>query len=263
MIKENDYITILAPMVTRLKLSGNNLLIFALIHGFTKDEERFFNGSISYISQWLNISKNSVVDTLKVLVSANYLTKKEEYKNGVKFCHYKSNMNDLISKLDSGCDIALPIAKTRGGIPKSQHNINIDIDNIKEDTIVSKKGKVFFDVRNDLSYVDAEYYTIWNEWLDYKDEIKKQYKTQRGATMQYHSLIKYSEDNPILANAIVKRSIEQSWDGFFALSQKQKDLFMSKKSPYIDKDSYITNRVEDMQKEIDKKRLIIEGKEYR
>lgn len=48
-MKETDYITILSPMVSKLKLSGNNLIIFALIHGFSKDGEHSFNGSLEYI----------------------------------------------------------------------------------------------------------------------------------------------------------------------------------------------------------------------
>ena len=45
-------------------------------------------------------------------------------------------------------------------------------------------------------------------------------------------LIKYANNNPILANAIVKISIEHSWDGIFPLSDKQIDFFLSPKSPY-------------------------------
>lgn len=98
------------------------------------------------------------------------------------------------------------------------------------DKSIPKKKE--FDVYADLSYVDAPYTAIWHEWLDYKTEIKKQYKTQRGANGQYNTLIKYANNNPILANAIVKISIEHSWDGFFALTDKQVDFFLSPKSPY-------------------------------
>lgn len=98
------------------------------------------------------------------------------------------------------------------------------------DKSIPKKKE--FDVYADLSYVDAPYTAIWQEWLDYKTEIKKQYKTQRGAKSQYHTLIKYANNNPILANAIVKISIEHSWDGLFPLSDKQMDFFLSPKSPY-------------------------------
>ena len=131
------------------------------------------------------------------------------------------------------------------------HSENRDMDNMPQLNTKDDKGnnrtkdlpkkeiidksipkKKEFDVYADLSYVDAPYAAIWQEWLDYKKEIKKQYKTQRGAESQYKVLIKYANNNPILANAIVKISIEHSWDGIFPLSDKQMAFFLSPKSPY-------------------------------
>ena len=126
--------------------------------------------------------------------------------------------------------------KIRYGEMPTQHNRdnrqNTDKKQKEErDKSLSKKDKRY-DANADLSYVDAPYADIWQEWLDYKKEIKKQYKTQRGAKSQYNTLIKYANNNPILANAIVKISIEHSWDGFFALTDKQIAFFLSQKSPY-------------------------------
>ena len=36
-MKDGDYINILAPMKSKLKLKGNALMLFALIHGYSKD----------------------------------------------------------------------------------------------------------------------------------------------------------------------------------------------------------------------------------
>ena len=127
--------------------------------------------------------------------------------------------------------------KIRHGEIPTQYNIDTlhsrDDRKGKEerDKSLSKKDKRY-DANADLSYVDAPYASIWQEWLDYKKEIKKQYKTQRGAKSQYNTLIKYANNNPILANAIVKISIEHSWDGLFALTDKQIAFFLSQKSPY-------------------------------
>ena len=127
---------------------------------------------------------------------------------------------------------------SRHGESPTQYNID-DVYNrdyrkeYKEerDKSLSKKSSAY-NANVDLSYVDSTYAAIWQEWLDYKKEIKKQYKTQRGAKSQYNTLIKYADNNPILANAIVKISIEHSWDGFFPLTDKQVDFFLSPKSPY-------------------------------
>lgn len=106
-------------------------------------------------------------------------------------------------------------------------------------SIPKKKAK--FDVYADLSYVDAAYADIWKEWLEYKDAINKQYKAQQGAISQYKSLLKYADNNAILANAIVKRSIENSWQGLFELSDKEKAFYMSERSPYSTTTNTSTN----------------------
>lgn len=103
----------------------------------------------------------------------------------------------------------------------------------KDKSFSKKKAK--FDVYADLSYVDAEYADIWKEWLEYKDAIKSQYNAQKGAIIQYNSLLKYADNNVVLANAIVKRSIERSWQGLFELNDKEKALYLSERSPYYTK----------------------------
>lgn len=143
--------------------------------------------------------------------------------------HNKEEASDATKNSDT--------EKIRHGEIPTQYNIDIihSRDDMKDkeerDKSLSKKDKRY-DANADLSYVDAPYADIWQEWLDYKKEIKRQYKTQRGAKSQYNTLIKYANNNPILANAIVKISIEHSWDGLFALTDKQIAFFLSQKSPY-------------------------------
>lgn len=107
-----------------------------------------------------------------------------------------------------------------------------DADNSNAKKSKRKKYKAKFDVYADLSYVDEAYADIWREWLEYKDAINKQYNVQKGAIIQYKSLLKYADNNVILANAIVKKSIEHSWNGLFGLSDKDKELYLSERSPY-------------------------------
>ena len=115
-----------------------------------------------------------------------------------------------------------------------ESNRTKDLPKEEKDKSFSKK-KAKFDVYTDLSYVDAEYADIWKEWLEYKDAIKSQYNAQKGAIIQYNSLLKYADNNVVLANAIVKRSIERSWQGLFELSDKEKALYLSERSPYYTK----------------------------
>lgn len=163
------------------------------------------------------------------------------------------------------------------------HSENRDMDNMPQLNTKDDKGnnrtkdlpkkeiidksipkKKEFDVYADLSYVDAPYTAIWQEWLDYKKEIKKQYKTQRGAESQYNVLIKYANNNPILANAIVKISIEHSWDGLFPLSDKQMAFFLSPKSPYaVEEKGYELEMSEQTYTEETDDNIFINGQVYK
>lgn len=264
-IKSGDYVSILAPMVQKLKLSGNNLLVFALIHGYSKDDEHTFHGSINYISCWLNISRNAVIDTLKVLVDSNYITKKEFFKNSVKFCEYKSNYEHLIKKLDSGCEIALPVAKTRKGSAKTglgsaemQPNIDIYIDKDidrkeKKDTIVSKEKK--FSFLNSLLELGIEENIAKDFML-----VRKNKKATNSETA-FDAIKREIEKTNATPNECIKLCVERDWKGF-------KAEWYERIQPSMFDDNYINNRVADMQKSIDEKlsnRQTVKhnGKEYR
>lgn len=110
-LRENDYIAILSPFVTKLGLSGNKLIIFSLIHGFCRDGEQEFKGSINYISEWTNTSRNTVISILKELVDLGLLEKRDYVVNGVKFCAYKIGSQVFappVQNCDEGSEIIAP-----------------------------------------------------------------------------------------------------------------------------------------------------------
>ena len=110
-LRENDYIAIFSPFVTKLGLSGNKLIIFSLIHGFCRDCEHEFKGSINYISEWTNTSRNTVISILKELVDLGLLEKRDYVVNGVKFCAYKVGSQVFappVQNCDVGSEIIAP-----------------------------------------------------------------------------------------------------------------------------------------------------------
>ena len=76
-MKSNNFVVIQGWMCNELDLKGNELLVFALIHGFSQDGESLFRGSREYIADTFNISKPTVDKTLSSLVSKDYLIKIE------------------------------------------------------------------------------------------------------------------------------------------------------------------------------------------
>lgn len=216
----------------------------------------------------LNIGKQALRDRIDKLVLFNLLEKEAIRNEQGSFVVFRigTRYEQLVyNKKEEGVCIKIEggVYQTTHGVvenytPKNSSTINTSTIKEKEDKSSKKKSRIAFDVREDLSYVEEAFVQIWDEWLDYKDEIKKQYKTQRGAKSQYKSLVKYANNNPILANAIVKNSIEHSWDGIFALTDKQVELFLSPKSPY-----YIDKNNEQQTNKQTSEQVIINGQIYR
>lgn len=153
-IKKESFFTVQAFMVNELKLKGNELLIYAIIFGFSQAENQFFTGSLNYLASWCGISSKTTVKTiLNNLIDKGLLEKEDIYKNGVKYCKYKAlteiksisipadeNKKNCkgISKIDTGY-----INNCYGGISKIDmgiseivpNNIDIHIDNKIENII--------------------------------------------------------------------------------------------------------------------------------
>lgn len=110
-MERNDYIQIQASMVTELGLSGNQLIIYALVHGFCKDGIHEFKGSINYICEWTNLSRSTVISILKQLVEDGLLVKRTYMENNVTFCAYSmgGKKNALpVQNFDGGSEIIAP-----------------------------------------------------------------------------------------------------------------------------------------------------------
>lgn len=74
-VKDNNFIAIQGWMRTKLNLKGNELLIYALIYGFSQDGESRFKGSRKYIADWCGCSLNTVDRSLSSLVDKGLLAK--------------------------------------------------------------------------------------------------------------------------------------------------------------------------------------------
>lgn len=89
----NNYIVILDWMVSELGLRGNELLVYALIYGFSQDGESEFTGSIQYICDRTGVTRNTTKNILKQLVADELLIKRDVKHQGVKYCTYRANLD--------------------------------------------------------------------------------------------------------------------------------------------------------------------------
>lgn len=105
-MKQGSYIVVQEWMVSELGLKGNELLIYALIYGFSMDGESEFVGSISYLEKWTGVARNTVKSILKKLVEKELVAKRDFIKENNNRCAYK--VRGVGQKLPQGrAEIAL------------------------------------------------------------------------------------------------------------------------------------------------------------
>lgn len=74
-ITDNNYVVIQSWMSTKLKLSGGDLIVFAIVYSFSQDGESEFRGSINYIKNLVGKSRDTVIRSLKYLESRKFVKK--------------------------------------------------------------------------------------------------------------------------------------------------------------------------------------------
>jgi hypothetical protein len=76
-------------MVNRLELTGNELMVYAIIFGFCQDPTNpFYRGSGKYFADSLRVSRRTISTVLEELVKKGYIKKHDRFERGLKFCDY-------------------------------------------------------------------------------------------------------------------------------------------------------------------------------
>lgn len=91
-MEKEYYINIQWWMAQRLKLSGNELLTYAIVYGFSQDGESAFLGSSKYVSYALRVSRPTAIKALDSLTSKGLIIKTQEKINDIVFNRYKANL---------------------------------------------------------------------------------------------------------------------------------------------------------------------------
>lgn len=167
-INNENYVLIQGWMVNNLKLKGNELVIYAIIYGFSQTENQLYTGSLQYLANWTNSTKQGVIKCLKSLQKKGLIGKKEKIINGVKFCeYYSTKFNGVLNKVEWGIKQSLI-----GGIKQSLPN-NIVIDNIEDNITTNNNIYTYAEENFGRPLVPAEYEKI-NSWLSlFSEDIIK------------------------------------------------------------------------------------------
>lgn len=121
-IKNENFIAIQGFMVKELGLTGNELIAYALVYGFSQDDESKFKGSLNYVAEWLNCSRTTAFNLLNKLADDGFIKKTEKTINGVKFCNYSATKpnNEELKEIK----LRKQIRKEREKLERSSKKLN-------------------------------------------------------------------------------------------------------------------------------------------
>lgn len=175
-LKDGNYFVVQSFMVKELKLKGNELIVYAIIYGFSQTENQTFSGSLQYLAEWTNSTKQGVLKSLKALQEKGFIIKNENYINGVKFVeYYATKFNTPLNYVEQGVlnKVEYPIKQSLPNNIDDNISFNIKDNNKRFKPPTLEEVKAYCAERK--NNVDADrfidYYTS-NGWQVGKNKMK-------------------------------------------------------------------------------------------
>ena len=228
-MENTDFLNIQGWMINELNLKGNELIIYALIYGFTKDGVSEFRGSRQYMADWTNSSVRSVQNVVNSLVNKGMIEKNNHINKygSLETSGYKainvpklsSEKNSIVEKkVHEGSEkSSSPLEKkVHEGSEKSSHN---NIDNNISNNIVDIKEKNI--KKESVNSVIAEYtenkdlQDALHGFVEMRNKARKPL-TARAMKLSLNKLNELALDD-VTKIAIVNQSIVHSWLTFYKL----------------------------------------------
>ena len=192
-VKDQNFFVIHGWMLNQLELKGNELLIYALIYGFSQDGESKFRGSLAYISDFAGCSKSTCSSALNSLVEKGYIVRVTDVVNGVTFNKYSA---------------VPPHQKSVGGIPETEGG-GIPKSGTNNNSLDSKEEKIV------MPFASEEFISKWKDWIDYKKEQHKfTYKSAKTHQSAVYLLFEESNKDEATALKMLDRAMIKGWKGW-------------------------------------------------
>lgn len=208
-MKNKNYITLMGWMFNDLKLRPNQAAVFGLIHGFSQDGQSVFKGSLTYISDTLNLSRRTVITILKTLVDGGLIDKKSIGQKPQMFNEYNVNINVL----ESSAKFAL------GGVKNAQGGAEIAPGDSVE--IAPNSNTIHINIESGtraLDYFKKERPDMFNTWcmqnlttIENKDKFIADFND------------KYDEENKVYDVKLIHRRLSRFARAWVEFQQRFKD----------------------------------------
>lgn len=200
-VKPENFYVVHGWMIRELNVNRIELDIYAIIFGFSQEENCAFRGSLRYLADWAKCSRRAVIYNLQSLEKKGYIKKKEYFNNGVKLCEYYATKTrneksapsapGVVQEMHQGsANDAKKVVQEmhQGGANDAPNNIedNIDINN-KEKEIYKEKETPSFS----LCVFDSDFSKFWSEYprKEKKDRAKKAFLKKRKAGLEFNTIL--------------------------------------------------------------------------
>ena len=210
---ENNYIVIQGWMVTNLKLTGNELIIYALIYGLSQTDNQKCTASQTYLSEAAGCDESTLRRVIKRLTEKGLITKDSVVRKGVTYNEYKA-------LLPEGKTPGRGVGKTPGGGWAKRPPIN-NIDNInslsKESEGASTLSKTSQEIKKAFEEHEflSEALRIWLKYCKDKGIGYRAVSVTKWVTL----LVDEAKGDPKIAVAVVNQSIDNGWKSLFSLKK--------------------------------------------
>lgn len=232
-IRSDNHVCLDGWMINELELSGSELIVFALIWGFTQDGNQWCTASQAYIARWANISTRGLRKILDKLESKGLLIKETNICSKGLECKYRAirpsteeqetdrNFVPVRSE-QSSCQVGTMFPSDGNIVPirseqSSYNNIEDNIENNIENNIFNQAAK-----RKSEAELKQDFEELWK--LYPRKEGKK------DAFNYYKKAIKNGT-----TNEEIRRGIEnyKAW-----LKAKNETNYIKQGSTFFSKESW-------------------------
>lgn len=231
---ETEGFIVIRPWMIEMGLSGNELIVFALINGFSMDGKSTFNGGLEYLCNQTGIARRTAINCLKRLTEAGMIKKTSVTKNGVDYSAYSvskqackkctGEKNALVQKVHSGSEKIARVGSEKIA-PKKK-----DIKE-KESKGISPlnppKGKTAKNAFNPIEYITSKNVSrqVAEDYVSHRNNLK----AKVSKTVVDRLEVKALSAGYTLEDAMAE-VCAQGWRGFFPPKVSAKQAVTSNQS---------------------------------
>lgn len=228
-VKDNNFIAIQGWMRTQLNLKGNELLIYALIYGFSQDGESRFKGSRKYIADWCGCSLNTVDRSLGSLVNKGLLAKYPYTDaNGNRLVEYAA-IHPTAAATPAPAATQHPTTAQAPAQDTWADTTNANAEQFQLPVAEpepapqpkkTRKTKSFDDIIDAYTH-DPETKDLLGAWLQNR-KAKRGAMTDRAIQGNIEKLDQYAQASHMRVNDYLNEVIRRGWGSFFVINDYQR-----------------------------------------